>query len=187
MSNGRKSDGGAGCGNIGLRGCGARPTHATHATHGGWSRLHLRQAKNTRTPMRKACRIAARLWPRSPSSGPAAPPGTCATRWRRSGMAAKRGKPAVPRPRQENGPGPALPRTRGSLVWCPRNSYTFAAMDFCLSRGASDEHTLHGSVRSEQRRLRQKNMPPGGLRRIWVLALLLVSRRSMGDMLLPRA
>src|SRR2546428_2892289 len=26
------------------------------------------------------------------------------------------------------------------LVWCPRNSYTFAAMDFGRRRGASDEH-----------------------------------------------
>src|SRR2546426_11226075 len=26
------------------------------------------------------------------------------------------------------------------LVWCPRNSYTFAAMDFGRRLGASDEH-----------------------------------------------
>ena len=42
-------------------------------------------------------------------------------------------------------------------------------MDFLLRRGASDEHTLQGSVRNEQRRLSEKDMPPGGLRRFWVL------------------
>ena len=60
-------------------------------------------------------------------------------------------------------------------------------MDFCLSRGASDEHTLHGSVRSEQQRLRQKDMPPGGLRRIGLLASLLLGHRSVKDMLPRRA
>jgi len=65
-------------------------------------------------------------------------------------------------------------------VWCPRNSYTFAARDFSLSRGASDAHTLHGSGRSEQRRLREKDLPPGGLRRFWLLALLLLGHRSLG-------
>src|SRR5437667_2065354 len=29
---------------------------------------------------------------------------------------------------------------RGLLVWCLRNSYTFAAMDFGRRLGASDEH-----------------------------------------------
>src|SRR6266498_6146414 len=36
------------------------------------------------------------------------------------------------------------------------------------------EHTLQGSVRSEQRRLGQKEPPPGGLRRFSVLASLLL-------------
>src|ERR1043166_7740084 len=49
---------------------------------------------------------------------------------------------------------------------------TFAARDFWARRGASDAHTLQGSVRSEQRRLGQKEPPPGGLRRFSVLASL---------------
>ena len=36
-------------------------------------------------------------------------------------------------------------------------------MDFWFRRGVSDEHTLQRSVRSEQRSLSQKDMPPGGL------------------------
>src|SRR5947199_7931832 len=55
---------------------------------------------------------------------------------------------------------------------------TFAASDFSARRGASDEHTLQGSVRSEQRSLAEKEMPPGGLRRIWPVAALLVGHRS---------
>ena len=66
------------------------------------------------------------------------------------------------------------------LVWCPRNNYTFAAMDFSLSRGASDAHTLPGSVRSEPRRRSGKDRPPKGLRRFWVLAWLRFGHRSMG-------
>ena len=34
------------------------------------------------------------------------------------------------------------------------------------------------SARSEQRRLNQKDLPPGGLRRIWFLASLLLGRRA---------
>ena len=56
---------------------------------------------------------------------------------------------------------------------------TFAARDFSARRGASDEHTLQRSVRSEQRSLGQKDMPPGGLHRIWLLALLLLGHRSL--------
>src|SRR5437879_8063614 len=55
---------------------------------------------------------------------------------------------------------------------------TFAARDFSARRGASDEHTLQGSVRSEQRSLAEKELPPGGLRRIWPVAALLVGHRS---------
>src|SRR5207249_11196226 len=58
------------------------------------------------------------------------------------------------------------------LVLCLLNSYTLAAMDFWLRRGVSDEHILHGSVRSEQRSLSQKDMPPCGVHRLWVLASL---------------
>jgi hypothetical protein len=43
-------------------------------------------------------------------------------------------------------------------------SYTFAARDFSLRLGASDEHTPRGSVRSEPRRLSGKELPPAGLR-----------------------
>src|SRR5438445_9388829 len=51
---------------------------------------------------------------------------------------------------------------------------TFAARDFSARRGASDEHIRSGSVRSEQRSLAGKELPPGGLRRIWPVASLLV-------------
>src|SRR5437867_390343 len=62
------------------------------------------------------------------------------------------------------------------------NTTTFAARDFWPRRGASDAHTLQGSVRSEQRRLGQKEPPPGGLRRFSVLALLLLGHSpTSGD------
>src|SRR5207253_4184088 len=54
---------------------------------------------------------------------------------------------------------------------------TFAARNFSARPGASDEHTLQGSVRSEQRSLVEKELPPGGLRRIWPVAALLVGHR----------
>src|SRR2546428_10525964 len=54
------------------------------------------------------------------------------------------------------------------------NTTTFAARDFWPRRGASDAHTLQRSVRSEQRRLGQKEPPPKGLRRFSVLASLLL-------------
>jgi len=49
---------------------------------------------------------------------------------------------------------------------------------FGARRGASDEDTLQGSVRSEQRSLAEKELPPEGLRRIWPVAALLVGHRS---------
>ena len=55
-------------------------------------------------------------------------------------------------------------------------------MDFWPRRGASDAHTLQRSVRSEQRRLGQKEPPPGGLRRFSVLASLLLGHSpTAGD------
>jgi len=65
-----------------------------------------------------------------------------------------------------------------SLVVMSITTMTFAARDFSARRGASDEHTLQGSVRSEQRSLAEKELPPGGLRRIWPVAALLVGHRS---------
>src|SRR2546425_1085990 len=62
------------------------------------------------------------------------------------------------------------------------NTSTFAARDFWPGRGASDAHTLQGSVRSEQRRPGQKAPPPGGLRRFSVLASLLLGHSpTAGD------
>src|SRR5437016_12860845 len=62
------------------------------------------------------------------------------------------------------------------------NTTTFAARDFWPRRGASDAHTLQGSVRSEQRRLGRKEPPPGGLRRFSVLASLLLGHSpTSGD------
>src|SRR5256886_15200369 len=54
------------------------------------------------------------------------------------------------------------------------NSVTFAARSFRPRQGASDEHIPCGSVRSEQRSRGRKEPPPGGLRRIWPVASLLV-------------
>src|SRR5213596_975766 len=59
---------------------------------------------------------------------------------------------------------------------------TFATRDFWPRRGASDAHTLQGSVRSEQRRRGQKEPSPGGLRRFSVLASLLLGHSpTSGD------
>src|SRR5436309_16046913 len=60
---------------------------------------------------------------------------------------------------------------------------TFAARDFSARRGArcfrtGPTHTLQASVRSEQRSLAEKELPPEGLRRIWPVAALLVGHRS---------
>ena len=75
----------------------------------------------------------------------------------------------------------ALP-LRPKQVLCLRNNYTLAAMDFWFRRGVSDENILQGSVRSEQRSLSQKDMPPCGLRRFWVLASLLLGHSpTAGD------
>src|SRR6266516_2191892 len=62
------------------------------------------------------------------------------------------------------------------------NTATFATRDFWPRRGASDAHTLQGSVRSEQRRRGQKEPSPGGLRRFSVLASLLLGHSpTSGD------
>ena len=62
------------------------------------------------------------------------------------------------------------------------NTTTFAARDFSPRRGASDAHTLQRSVRSEQRRLGQKELPPKGLRCFSVLASLLLGHSpTSGD------
>src|SRR3989454_2943452 len=69
-----------------------------------------------------------------------------------------------------------------SLVHRFINTTTFAARDFWPRRGASDAHTLQRSVRSEQRRLGQKEPSPGGLRRFSVLASLLLGHSpTSGD------
>src|SRR5215510_14939731 len=65
------------------------------------------------------------------------------------------------------------------LVTCLTNSWRFAARDFGLQLGASDEHTPGGSVRSEQRRGRPKELRPEGLRRKWPEASLLLGHRSL--------
>ena len=54
-----------------------------------------------------------------------------------------------------------------NLVPMSLNTMTFAARPFWRRRGASDEHTRHGSVRREPRSLRQEGLPPGGLRCFW--------------------
>src|SRR5437016_13344613 len=64
-----------------------------------------------------------------------------------------------------------IPLPSGLCLVCGSQiKWAFAAMDFGFRRGVSDEHTLQRSVRSEQRSLSRKDMPPGGLHRIWLLA-----------------
>ena len=56
------------------------------------------------------------------------------------------------------------------------NTMTFAARDFSARRGVSDEHI------PKQRSLAEKELPPGGLRRIWPVASLLVGYSpTLGD------
>src|SRR5437867_1689313 len=74
-----------------------------------------------------------------------------------------------------------------SLVPHSINSTAFAARDFWPRRGArcfrtGTSATLQGSVRSEQRRLGQKEPPPEGLPRFSVLASLLLGHSpTSGD------
>src|SRR5437660_8233282 len=56
----------------------------------------------------------------------------------------------------------SLGRQFGALVVMSITTMTFAARDFSARPGASDEHTLRGSVRSEQRSLAEKELPPEG-------------------------
>src|SRR5438876_2586630 len=71
---------------------------------------------------------------------------------------------------------------RSGLVLRFINTTTFAARDFWPRRDASDAHTLHGSVRSEQQSLGRKAPPPGGLRRFSVPASLLLGHSpTSGD------
>src|SRR5437667_10638722 len=65
------------------------------------------------------------------------------------------------------------------LVWCLAIGWCFAARDFRLPLDASDEHTRQGSVRSGTRRGRRKDRRPGGLRRKWPGASLLLGHRSL--------
>src|SRR5262245_41463248 len=79
-------------------------------------------------------------------------------------------------------PVPPVSPKRLGLVPQFINTSTFAARSFWPRRGASDEHTLQGSVRSKQRSLGRKEPPPGGLRRFSVLASLLLSHSpAVGD------
>src|SRR3989442_15825011 len=76
----------------------------------------------------------------------------------------------------------ALRRSAAGLVLHLINTTTFAARDFWPKRGGSDAHSLQRSVRSEQRRLGQKEPPPEGLRRFSVLASLLLGHSpASGD------
>ena len=61
----------------------------------------------------------------------------------------------------------------------PLDGIHSAKRDFGLGRGASEEHIRKGSVTREQRSPRPKDPLPEGLRRFWILAALLVSRRSL--------
>src|SRR6266511_744779 len=73
----------------------------------------------------------------------------------------------------------ALLMNHAHLVWCLAIGWCFAARDFRLPLGASDEHTHQRSVRSEQQRGRRKDRRPGGLRRKWPGASLLLGHRSL--------
>src|SRR5437660_6568117 len=65
------------------------------------------------------------------------------------------------------------------LVWCLAIGWCFDARNFRFPRGASDEHTLQRSVRSEQRSGRRKGLRPGGLRRKRPGASLLLGHRAL--------
>src|SRR5207302_10989322 len=65
------------------------------------------------------------------------------------------------------------------LVWCLAIGWCFAARNFRFPRGASDEHTLQRSVRSEQRSGRRKGLRRGGLRRKRPGASLLLGHRAL--------
>jgi hypothetical protein len=82
---------------------------------------------------------------------------------------------------------PLLVTRADGLVVMSINTVTFAARDFWCRRGASDEHIRSGSVRSEQRSMRQKELPPEGLHRIWPVASLLVGYSPITGMRPPRA
>src|SRR2546426_6338892 len=74
---------------------------------------------------------------------------------------------------------------RISLVWCPRNTYTFAAMDFGRRLGASDEHIPQWICKE-----RATTPPPKRHAVLWValkLAWASLLRRSSiaGDTLPP--
>jgi len=80
------------------------------------------------------------------------------------------------------GARPTVARGQASLVLRFITTTTFASRDFRPRRGASDAHTLPGSVRSEQRRPGRKEPPSGGLRRFSVLASLLLGHSpTSGD------
>src|SRR6266446_6570711 len=64
---------------------------------------------------------------------------------------------------------------------------TFAARDFSARRGASDEHTLQGSVRSEQRSLAEKNCRPEGCAEFGLWRRCSSVTDPLRDMLPPRA
>src|SRR5437660_4098578 len=68
---------------------------------------------------------------------------------------------------------------KGTLVWCLAIDWCFAARNFRFPRGASDEHTLQRSVRSEQRSGKRKGLRPGGLRRKRPGASLLLGHRAL--------
>src|SRR5947207_11496669 len=73
-----------------------------------------------------------------------------------------------------------IPLPSGLCLVCGSQiQWAFSAMNFGFRRGVSVEHTLQRSVRSEQRSLSQKDMPPGGLRRIWLLSMLLLGQRLL--------
>src|SRR5262249_6046834 len=74
-----------------------------------------------------------------------------------------------------------------TLVMCLTNGGCYAARDFGLPLGASDEHTLPGSVRSKQRRGRPKELRPEGLRRKWPGGFVVPQSRIPADMLLRHA
>src|SRR5881409_3925984 len=64
---------------------------------------------------------------------------------------------------------------------------TFAARDFSARRGASDEHTLQRSVRSEQRSLAEKELPPTGCAEFGLWLRCSSVTDPLWDMLPPRA
>src|SRR2546427_11784121 len=78
-------------------------------------------------------------------------------------------------------------KIKRALVLCLLNGWCFAARFFGPGEARATSISRSGSVRSEQRSLERKGLPPFGLRPVWPVASLLVGHSPTAGMLPPRA